>query len=131
MKKTITIGLAVTMLFALTASSPVAAHERTATTRISIRPKAKTIDEGDRVKFRGKLKSEWEKCFAHQTVTLYKGGTPILSKTTSSTGSYRFTRRPKNTNTWTVRYAGRSFGTHPHVHRCLSSQSKDSVITVE
>jgi hypothetical protein len=129
-KKTITMGLAVTMLFALTASSPAAAHERTEKTKISISPKAKTIDEGDKVKFQGKLKSDWDKCFAHQTVTLYKGSTAVLSTETSSSGSYKFTRSPRNTNTWHVAYAGRSFGTHPHVHRCLSSESKDSVITV-
>lgn len=130
MKPIVTIALAMTMLFALTASSPVAAHERTEKTRISIRPKAKTIDDGDKVTFKGKLKSDWDKCFAHQEVTLYKENTPVLTKETSSSGSYSFGRSPGNTHTWTVRYAGRSFGIHPHVHVCLSSKSKDSVITV-
>lgn len=130
MKKTITIALAVTMLFALTASGPASAHQRTEKTRISIRPKARTIDAGDKVTFRGRLKSDWRKCFAHRTVTLFKEGQAIVSKKTTRSGSYSFTRRPRNTHTWYVAFAGKRFGTHPHVHRCLASRSRDSVITV-
>jgi hypothetical protein len=130
MKKIVTIGLAVTMLFALTASGPASAHQRTERTRISIRPKAKTIDAGQKVMFRGRLKSDWTKCFRFRTVSLYKEGQLILSKKTTRTGRYSFTRRPRNTHTWFVVFAGRSWGNHPHVHRCLASRSRGSVITV-
>ncbi len=106
MKKTITIGLAVTMLFALTASGTAAAHERTEKTKISIKPKAKTIDEGDKVTFQGKLKSDWDKCFAHQTVTLYKGNNADPCEGDLELGQLQVHEEPQATptpGTWSTR----------------------------
>lgn len=130
MKRAFTSFLAALLLLGMLGSSPVAAHERIEQTRISIRASRTHIDEGDRVRFRGRLKSDWKRCFRRQTVTLFKGDTPVVSKKTTRTGRYRFTRSPKNTRLWHVEYAGRRFGPHPHVHRCLASSSRSIRVTV-
>ena len=82
MKKAVSIGLAVTVLFVLTASAP-ASHTSGRRAPGSIRPKARTIDAGEKVTFRGRLKSDWMKCFANRRVTLFKEDQPILSKLTT------------------------------------------------
>ena len=124
MKKTLAIGLAATMLFALTASGPASAHVRTASTSLSIAVSDSTPDRGDKVQFSGQLKSKWKRCKAAQRVVLFRGQKPVQSKKTSRAGLYSFTQRIRSNSNWTVKYKGRRFGVHPHVHRCRRSTSK-------
>lgn len=124
MKKTLTTIIAATMLVSTLGAAPAQAHERTARTRVTIRVNKNVVDQGERVRFRGKLKSGWTKCSRHRRVTLYRGQTAVASRLTNRNGSYTFTRTIRATKTWRVKFAGRSWGTHPHVHRCLASSSR-------
>ena len=124
MKKNLTIGLAATMLFVLTASVPAYAHERTASTSLSISVSDSTPDRGDKVTFRGRLTSDWSKCQAFRRVTLKRGHTAIQSKLTNRAGYYSFTQRINSNSNWRVRFTGKRFGVHPHVHRCLPDTSR-------
>ena len=124
MKKTLAIGLAATMLFALTASGPASAHVRTASTKLSIEVSDSTPDRGDKVTFSGQLKSKWKQCKANQRVVLKRGQKTVESTTTTRSGFYSFTKRIRSNSNWTVKYKGRRFGVHPHVHRCRPSKSQ-------
>ena len=124
MKKTLAIGLAATMLFALTASGPASAHVRTASTKLSIEVSDSTPDRGDKVTFSGQLKSKWKQCKANQIVVLKRGQKTVDSTRTTRSGFYSFNKRISSNSNWTVKYKGRRFGVHPHVHRCRPSKSQ-------
>lgn len=130
MKKTLTSILAATMLVGVLGGAPALAHERTASTNITIHASDKTVNEGKKVKFEGKLKSDWSKCFNWRKVSLYAGNKKIATKKTRQSGYYQFTVKPKATKTWKVKFKGRKWGTHPHVHRCLASSSKGIKVRV-
>ena len=130
MKGTLARTLAVTMLFVALGASPARAHERTESTNITIHANKNHVDEGEKVRFEGKLKSDWSKCFNWRKVSLYAGNKKIATKKTRQSGYYQFTVRPKATKTWKVKFSGRKWGTHPHKHRCLSSSSKGIQVRV-
>lgn len=130
MKGILARTLAVTMLVVALGSAPAQAHERTEPTRITIKANKKTVDSGEKVKFKGKLKSDWSKCFSWRKVSLYAGSKKIATKKTQKSGFYQFTVRPKATKTWKVKFKGRSWGTHPHAHVCLASSSKGIKVRV-
>jgi hypothetical protein len=123
-KKTLPLTVAGVMLVVMLGSAPAQAHERTESTRITIRANDKQVQKGKKVTFQGKLKSDWSKCFNWRKVSLFAGSKKIATKQTRQSGYYRFTVKPKATRTWKVKFNGRSWGTHPHVHRCLASSSK-------
>ena len=123
MKKTLTIVLAATMLFVLTAA-PAQAHTRTASTKLTISVSDPTPDRGDKVIFSGQLKSKWKACKKNQKVHLYRGKKRVETTTTSRYGRYSFDKRIRSNSNWTVKYKGRRFGVHPHVHRCKPSKSE-------
>jgi len=129
-KATLARILAVTMLLVALGAAPAQAHERTEPTRITIKATKKHVEKGKKVSFQGKLKSEWSKCFNWRKVSLYAGNKKIATKQTRRSGFYKFTVRPKATKTWKVKFKGRSWGTHPHVHRCLASSSKGIKVRV-
>jgi hypothetical protein len=123
-KKALTWILASVVLTAMLGTAPVAAHERIESTRITIHASTKQVQKGKKVTFEGKLKSDWSKCFNWRKVSLYAGNKKIATKQTRQSGYYQFTVRPKATKTWKVKFKGRKWGKHPHVHRCLASSSK-------
>jgi hypothetical protein len=123
-KKILIPMLAAVMLSAMLSAAPVAAHERIESTRITIKTNKSMVQEGKKVRFEGKLKSDWSKCFNWRKVSLYAGKKKIATKQTRQSGYYQFTVKPKATKTWKVKFKGRRWGTHPHVHRCLASSSK-------
>jgi hypothetical protein len=112
------------MLIAALGAAPASAHERVESTRITIKANPNPVKQGKKVTFQGKLKSDWSKCFNWRPVKLYKGKQIVASKKTRKSGFYKFTVRVASEKTWRVKFAGRSWGKHPHVHRCLSSSSK-------
>ena len=130
MKGILARTLAVTMLFVVLGASPAQAHERTESTHITIHANKKHVEEGKKVTFEGKLKSDWSKCFNWRNVSLYAGNKKIATKKTQKSGYYQFTVRPKATKTWKVKFKGRKWGTHPHKHRCLASSSKGIKVKV-
>jgi hypothetical protein len=130
MKGTVARTLAVVMLLVALGSAPAQGHERTEPTRITIKASQKAVDSGEKVRFRGKLKSDWSKCFSWQKVSLFKGNKKVATKKTQKSGSYQFTVKPKATKTWKVKYKGRNWGTHPHTHVCLGSSSKGIKVRV-
>lgn len=124
MKKIVMSLAAATLLIGSVGSGPALAHVRREPTRLSLQVNSKNIDAGDRVVFTGKLKSDWDRCVRFKKVSLFKGDKKVLTKETSRSGAFRFTRSPKNTRVWHVEFAGKRLrGAHPHVHRCLSSES--------
>lgn len=131
MKKTLTSMLAATMLVGALGSAPASAHERTQSTNITIRVNDKQVQQGKKVKFEGKLKSEWSKCFNWRKVSLYAGKKKMATKKTRKSGYYQFTVKPKATKTWKVKFKGRNWGKHPHVHVCLASSSKGIQVRVD
>lgn len=124
MKKTITIALAATMLFVLTAGAPAQAHQRQASTKLTISVSDSTPDQRDKVTFSGQLKSKWKACKKYQKVYLYRGKKRLEITTTSRSGRYSFDKHIRSNSNWTVKYKGRRFGKHPHVHRCKPSKSE-------
>ena len=123
-KRFLAHAIAVTMLLGVLGAAPAQAHERTASTSLTASVNKKTVDRGSKVKFSGSLKSDWKRCRAYKTVTLYKGAKAMQSRKTTRAGTYSFTQRIRSTKSWRVKFKGKSWGTHPHVHRCLASQSK-------
>ena len=93
-------------------------------TSITMRVNHKTINRGQRVVFRGNLRSTFIKCRKHRPVTLYRNGRAVATKKTTAAGAYRFTRRPSKTRRWQVRFAGRTGGTHPNQYICKASRSR-------
>ena len=130
MKATLARTLAVTMLLVALGSAPAQAHERTESTRITINASTKQVQEGKKVTFEGKLKSDWSKCFNWRNVSLFAGNKKVATKQTRKSGYYKFTVKPKATKTWKVKFSGRKWGTHPHKHRCLASSSKGIKVRV-
>ena len=124
MKRFLAHVIAVTMLLGVLGAAPAQAHERTASTSLTISVNKKTVDKGRKVKFSGALKSDWKRCRSYRTVKLYRGATEVQSKKTTRAGTYSFTQKITATKTWKVKFSGKSWGTHPHVHRCLASSSK-------
>ncbi|MDH4113620.1 MAG: hypothetical protein OEV60_13230 [Actinomycetota bacterium] len=124
MKKMLTSILACTMLFVVLGAAPASAHERIENSTITINASSRQVPKGKKVSFQGKLKSPWSRCFNWRPVTLYKGKTPVATKKTRQSGYYKFTVRVTSTKTWKVKFGGRKWGKHPHVHRCIGSSSK-------
>jgi hypothetical protein len=123
-KKIVTIGLATTMLLALS-GAPAQAHDRLEPTRVTIKVSDKSVDRGDKVTFKGKLKSDWKKCRANSKVKLVRNQQVVATKMTSPNGSYKFRKKVTSTANWRVKFSGKKINVvHPHNHRCLSSQSK-------
>lgn len=131
MKKILTIGLAVTVLFVLTASGPASAHQRTASTSLSLEVSDSRPDRGDKVTFSGRLSSNWNKCEKFKRVSLKRGGNVVQTTTTSRSGFYSFRQRINSNSNWVVRFTGKRFGVHPHVHRCLPDTSRRIRIRVD
>ena len=74
MKAHLIRATAVTMLLVLLGSAAAQAHERTASTSLTLTANKSTVDQGDEVKFRGKLRSDWKECRKSKSVTLYRDG---------------------------------------------------------
>ncbi|MEX1264149.1 MAG: hypothetical protein WEE66_09485 [Actinomycetota bacterium] len=129
MKRTLTTILAVTMLFVFTAS-PALAHQRTASTSLSRGVSDTSPERGEKVTFSGRLQSNWDRCEEDQKVTLKRGHTAVETTRTDEAGFYSFTRRIKADSNWRIRFTGKRFGVHPHVHRCLPSTSRTVRIRV-
>ena len=111
------------MLLVLLGSAAAQAHERTASTSLTLKANKSTVDQGDEVKFRGKLRSDWKECRKSKSVTLYRDGTAVASTTTSRSGNYSFVMQIDATADWHVTFAGTEWGQHPHSHVCLGSSS--------
>ena len=124
MKKTLAILLAGTMLSLLTASGPALAHQRTASTSLSISVSDSSPDRGDVVRFSGRLQSNWDRCEEDQRVHLKRGRTIVQTTRTDDSGFYSFRQRINGNSNWKVRFTGKRFGVHPHVHRCLPDTSR-------
>lgn len=123
MKAHLIRATAVTMLLVLLGSVAAQAHERSASTSLTLKANKSTVDQGDEVKFRGKLRSDWKECRKSKSVTLYRDGTAVASTTTSRSGNYSFVMQIDATADWHVSFAGTEWGQHPHSHVCLGSTS--------
>jgi hypothetical protein len=129
-KRFLAHAIAVTMLLGVLGAAPAQAHERTASTRLTISANKTRVDKGRKVRFSGSLKSDWKRCRAYKTVKLVRGHTVVQSKKTTRAGLYSFTRKIRKTKTWRVKFSGKKWGTHPHVHRCLASSSRGIQVRV-
>ena len=130
MKKTLATLLAGTMLSLMTATGPALAHQRTASTSLSISVSDERPDRGDVVTFSGRLRSNWDRCEEDQRVHLKRGRTIVQTTRTNDSGSYSFRQRINGNSNWKVRFTGKQFGIHPHVHRCLPDTSRKIRIRV-
>ena len=130
MKHIVKVLLAVTMATSLLVG-PAAAHVRTADTALKLSANHTTIHKGKGVTFTATLKSNWKKCYSQRRVHLYKDGVHQFYKGTNTAGVAKFTVHPNKTHHWYVRFNGRKWGTHPHKHTCLASQSKTIKIVVK
>jgi len=121
--KTLLRVTAVTTMLVLLGSAPAQAHEKSASTRITLNANKSVVDAGEKVKFRGRLNSSWAKCRKWKVVHLRRDGVEVASKKTKKNGQFQFTRTVNSTSNWRVRFGGRHWGTHPHDHTCFSSIS--------
>ncbi len=109
---------------------PASAHVRTASTSLKLSASSTSIHKGKTVTFTATLKSGWKKCYSQRRVVLYKNGNKQFYKGTNTSGVAKFKVKPTNTANWQVRFKGRKWGTHPHDHTCLASQSKTIKVVV-
>ena len=131
MKSTLARTIAVTLaLVFVLGAAPAQAHERIEPTRVTISANHTRVDRGDRVKFSGSLRSDWKRCRAYKNVTLFRGKRPVATRKTTRAGLYAFTVRVTSTKTWRVKFRGKRWGVHPHVHRCLRSSSRGITVRV-
>jgi hypothetical protein len=114
---------AVSMFLVLLATAPALAHDRTASTRINLNANKSVVDPGEKVKFSGKLNSDWNKCRKWKNVHLFRNGSKVASKQTKKNGKFQFSRQVNSTSNWRVKFNGKDWGTHPHSHHCLESVS--------
>jgi hypothetical protein len=111
------------MFLVLLATAPALAHDRTASTSINLNANKSVVDPGEKVKFSGKLNSNWNKCRKWKNVHLIRNGSVVASKQTKKNGKFQFTRQVNSTSNWRVKFNGKTWGKHPHNHRCLESVS--------
>ena len=124
MSRIVKQGLAVSLMLTMFLGGTALAAT-TYQTSLTLNASRTHTHRGQKVVFSGKLKSTFAKCYKHQRVTLYRNGHRVASRTTSSTGAFRFTRHPRRTRTWQVRFAGDTGGTHPNQWVCKSSRSNE------
>ena len=131
MKSMLARTMAVTLvLVVMLAAAPAQAHTRTESTRVRMGANKTLVDRGARVKFTGSLRSDWKRCKAYKSVTLYRGSRAVATRKTTRAGLYAFTARVRATKTWRVKFSGKRWGVHPHVHRCLRSSSRGVTVRV-
>jgi hypothetical protein len=99
-------------------------------TTLGFKASRTSIHKGQKVVFSGKLKAPFAKCKKFSTVTLYRNGDAVKSKTTSEAGKYSFKRNPSKTRTWQVKFGGKSGGVHPNQWVCKSSHSEKIQVKV-
>ena len=124
------------LFLALTVASllligPAAAHVRTASTKLSLKAEDTTVHKGDQVVLTAHLKSDWKKCYSNRRVKLFRYGTKVSYDSTNSQGIAVFKFDAQYTAKWQVQFTGRQWGTHPHSHTCLASQSQTIKIVVK
>lgn len=124
MRRLAAVSLTAMTLSMLIALTPASAHVRTAPTQLSINVSDERPDRGDEVRFFGRLQSPWDRCEEDQKVHLKRGRTIVDTTMTNDSGRYSFERRIFNDSNWRVRFTGKRFGVHPHVHRCLPDTSR-------
>ena len=124
-----TIAVTLALVFMLGAV-PAQAHTRTEPTSLTLSANHTLVDRGDRVTFSGSLKSDWKRCRAYKNVTLFRGKRPVATRKTTRAGLYSFTVQVAQTKTWRVKFRGKRWGVHPHVHRCLRSSSRGVTVRV-
>jgi hypothetical protein len=110
---------------------PASAHVRTASTSLKLTASPTTVHQGKTVTFTATLKSNWKKCYSQRRVVLYKEGVKQFYKGTNTSGVAKFKVQPNKTAHYYVKFKGRKWGTHPHKHTCLASQSKTIKIVVK
>ncbi len=124
-----TIAVTLALVFMLGAV-PAQAHTRIEPTSLTLRANDTRVDRGDRVTFSGSLRSDWKRCKAYKSVTLFRGKRPVATRKTTRAGLYAFTVQVPKTATWKVKFKGKRWGVHPHVHRCLRSTSRGITVRV-
>jgi hypothetical protein len=129
--KNLKILIAIAVALALAVPIGAAAHVReNVPTSVTIKASDKKINAGQKVTFSGKLSSEWKKCKSEEKILLFRNATQIGQTRTNGTGKYSITKKLNQTGKYSVKYPGRSWGTHPHSHSCLPSQSAKIKIRV-
>lgn len=124
-KQVLAASLALTLLLSGTSLAAT-----TYPTSLGFKASDHSITKGQKVVFKGKLKSPFAKCKKFSTVKLYRNGQVVGTKTTSSTGKYKFVKHPKKTRTWQVRFGGKTGGVHPNQFACAKSRSKKIKVKV-
>jgi hypothetical protein len=122
----IVVVSAASLLFA----GPAGAHVRVAKTNLSLSVSKAKVKPGTKVTFKIKLKSPWNKCYAHQNVRWYKNGKFKRIRTTNASGLIKFQKKMQHTGTFQAKYTGRQWGLHPHNHVCRGSASHKVTVKV-
>jgi hypothetical protein len=123
-KKLVMRALALAIVVTLSFGASAEAAVTLVRTSVTMTASKTSIQRGQAVFFSGRLKARAKKCRARQRVTLYRNRTRVRNLRTTTRGKYTFKIRPTQTARWRVRYAGRRFGVHPNIRRCLASSSK-------
>lgn len=112
---------------ALGVSGIAAAHTATFDTSLTIRRSPTgTVAPGTTVVFKGKLRSDVDRCVRNSKVALVRVGVGVVTKTrTDGSGRYRFEQVVNETARWRTRFKGKVLtAEHPHNHTCAASKSK-------
>ena len=94
------------------------------TTHTKLRVSATTVQSGDLVKFKVRLKAGISQCRVHMPIKLFRNGKKVAKKRTNRKGKVVFKRHPRVTARWRAKFPGKKIGTHPNRYNCLPSKSK-------
>ena len=124
MKRIVTWALALTFTLGLYAPGVARAHVAQINTSLTMSVSDRMPNEGQRVTFRGQLKSPNRRCVRNQEIQIMRRRTVFATTQTDSRGRYSVTRRVTRSGRYRARFNGFGpFGPHPHSHSCAPSHS--------
>jgi len=123
-KRIVVWALALTVTLGLYAPGVAEAHVKEIPTRLTLEVSDRTPKRGEKVIFRGALKSKNRRCFRNRQIEILRNGNVFATAQTNDRGRYRVAKRVTRSGRYKARFNGYGpFGTHPHNHSCAPSHS--------
>jgi hypothetical protein len=123
--RTIALLLATVMLLSLPTLEALA-HVFSVSSKVSLGASRGNVEPRQKVILSGKVSSSQPECVQGRQVKL--GG---KSRTTNSSGGYRFVIRPRRTRIYRTNVLALTGGVHPHSHTCGGDTSNGVKVRVK
>jgi hypothetical protein len=121
----VALPFAALMILALPPLEAVA-HIFSVSSKVSLGASRRNVEPRTKVILSGKVSSSQPECIQGRQVKL--GG---KSRTTNSSGGYRFVIRPRRTRTYRTNVLSMTEGVHPHSHTCGGDTSNGVKVRVK